>query len=120
MASQKPKMARQHPSKRTREAAPRKYQVVKYFTRRHLIECARLGLKWDYNRQVSEKVRELPEANYPVIRTLVHQHRHFQPCEPHIRCGVGGPNGLIAFIDVPMWYYDKLPQRRIPANLKAA
>ena len=32
-----------------------------YFSRNLLIEASRLGLKWDYNRQISERIAEVPD-----------------------------------------------------------
>jgi hypothetical protein len=69
--------------------------------------------RWDFNRQLdSHAVRSLPKDRhlaYPVIQQLVHEHRHFEPCEPHIRLVVD-IQGAVAIADVPMDYFDKLPK----------
>lgn len=102
--------------KRKRKNQKKKRAKVRYLTKAHLIECSRLGRKWRYNRQLSSKVRELPEGRYPVLYSLVHCHRQMNPCEPHMRLGIGGPEGLMAFVDVPMAYYEALPHHflRVP------
>jgi hypothetical protein len=87
---------------------------VKVFTRRHLVECAKLAHMWGFNRQLSDRVAELPEANYPVALTLLHRHRQGQPCEPHMRCRVLGPGErTLAYVDVPLDYYQRLPSEVI-------
>lgn len=87
---------------------------VKYFTRAHLIECADLGRKWGYNRQVDESVARVPEARYPVKIAMPHHHRQGVQCEEHVRCMVTGEGGqLIALIDLPVRYYLDLPVARV-------
>jgi hypothetical protein len=92
---------------------------VKYLTRSHLIECSDLGVGWGYNRQVSERVAELHEADYPVTFAMPHHHRGGVPCEAHVRCVVEGPNRLFLTVDMPVEYYRHLPvaRRRLPAAL---
>lgn len=88
---------------------------VRYFTRNLLIEASRLGLEWDYNRQISEQIAEVPDLNYPVTFFMDHHHRHGQPCEPHIRCLIS----LYPFTDgdvicdVPTDFFNSLPTKRV-------
>ena len=84
---------------------------TRYFTRNLLIEASRLGLQWDYNRQLSEQIAEVPDGKYPVDLAFVHKHRHGQPSEPHVRCVISlEPFSDAAVIcDVPTEFFEKLP-----------
>jgi hypothetical protein len=85
-----------------------------YFTRKHLIQAARLGQKWDFNRQLSDQIAEVPDLKFPVEACLVHNHRHGVPSEPHIRCMISLEpfNDGAVFCDVPTNYFKKLPKMR--------
>ncbi|MGE3408654.1 MAG: hypothetical protein AB7I37_17680 [Pirellulales bacterium] len=88
---------------------------VRYFTRNLLIEASRLGLEWDFNRQISEQIAEVPDRKYPVIFTLDHHHRHGQRCEPHVRCVISlepFTDGTV-ICDVPSDFFEKLPTMRL-------
>ena len=92
---------------------------IRYFTRSLLIKASKLGLKWDYNRQLSESIADVPDENYPVILHMDHHHRHGQQCEPHIRCVLS----LYPYIDsnlicdVPTDFFEKLPTKRIKSSV---
>ncbi len=83
----------------------------RYFTKRHLLECVKRGPEWGFNRQLNERIVELPEdLKYPVLYCLVHEHRAFEPCEPHMRCVVVySKKGDEFIVDVPMAFWHKLP-----------
>lgn len=94
---------------------------TRYFTRRLLIEASRLGLRWDYNRQLSERIAEVPDRKYPVDLAFVHRHRHGQP---HVRCviSLGPVQDDWVICDVPTEFFEKLPRvrkARAFANAKA-
>ena len=94
---------------------------VKYFTRSLLIEASRLGLEWDFNRQIDDRIAEVPDLKYPVLRSFVHNHRHGVPCEPHIRCVISlePMGGDIVICDVPTEFFNKLPAKRLkPLNAR--
>ena len=85
-----------------------------YFTRNHLIQASRLGLKWDFNRQLSDQITEVPDLKYPVEVFLVHNHRHGVRSEPHIRCLISlepfKDTGVIC--DVPTKFFEELPKMK--------
>lgn len=88
---------------------------VRYFTRNLLIEASRLGLEWDFNRQISEQIAEVPDLKYPVMFFMDHHHRHGQPSEPHIRCLISlhpFTDGDV-ICDVPTDFFEKLPTMRM-------
>lgn len=90
-------------------------KVVPYFTRNLLIEASRLGLEWDFNRQISEEIAEVPDLKYPVVFTLDHHHRHGQPCEAHVRCLISlepFTDGEV-ICDVPTDFFNRLPTMRL-------
>ena len=96
----------------TQAASP---QQQKYFTRRHLIEVAHQGLAWDYNRQLSERIAEIPDGRFSVESSIVHSFRRGAPCEPHIRCVVSlAPHreGVVC-CDVPIRFYEALPTEMV-------
>lgn len=86
--------------------------MIPYFTRKLLIQASRLGLLWDYNRQLSEKIAEVPDLKYQVEFHMPHHHRHFEPCEMHIRCIISlAPfKQDVVFCDVPVEFFNKLPR----------
>lgn len=99
----------------------KKERNTPYFTRKLLIEASRLGLEWDYNRQLSERIAEVPDLKYPVELFFIHTHRCGQPCEPHIRCMISLEpfKETVVFCDMPFEFFAKLPKMRarIPARL---
>jgi hypothetical protein len=106
------------------EDAMTKSHKTPYFTRKLLIEAARLGRKWNYNRQLSERIAEVPDLKYPVEFYFVHNHRFGRPSEPHIRCMISlAPfEDTVVFCDVPPEFFKKLPRKRTrrPAVLLSA
>lgn len=94
---------------------------VPYFTRKLLIEVSRKGLEWDYNRQLSERIAEVPDLKYPVEMSFVHEHRHGLPSEPHIRTVISLEPFSKAFVvaDMPIEFFDKLPRTTPKATTKA-
>jgi hypothetical protein len=92
--------------------------LTPYFTRKLLIEASRLGLEWDYNRQLSERIAEVPDLKYPVELFFIHTHRYGQPCEPHIRCMISLEpfKKSVVFCDMPFEFFNKLPRMRIPVT----
>ena len=85
-----------------------------FFTRKHLIQAARLGQKWNFNRQLCDEIAEVPDVKFPVEAFLVHNHRNGVRCEPHIRCMISltsFDDGAV-FCDVPTNYFKKLPKMR--------
>jgi len=99
-----------------------KSKTVRYFTRAALIEAANEAIKLDFNRQLEPaELRELPDALFPVIFHMPHFHRHFVPCEPHMRLMVELPadpkcsacGTVPGFIDVTNERFSKLPTRKL-------
>ena len=87
---------------------------TRYFTRNLLIEASRLGLRWDYNRQLSERIAEVPDRKYPVSLAFVHEHRHGLPSEPHVRCVISLEpfSDSVVVFDVPTEFFERLPRVR--------
>jgi hypothetical protein len=98
-----------HAKRRTRSSA---IPTIPYFTRDLLIEVSEKGLKWNYNRQISEQIAEVPDLKYPVIFHMPHHHRQFKRCEEHVRCVISlepfSSNDVIC--DVPIEFFIKLPR----------
>jgi hypothetical protein len=92
----------------------RRASLIPYFTKKLLIEASRLGVKWDFNRQISERIAEVPDLNYPVVDFLFHDHRYGQPCERHIRCVISLEpfKEDVVFCDMPIEFFKKLPKMR--------
>lgn len=89
-----------------------KTKKIPYFTRALLIEASHLGLKWDYNRQISERIAEVPDLHYEVEIYMPHHHRYFKPCEEHIRCMISLEpfKQTVVFCDMPVEFFKKLPR----------
>lgn len=98
----------------------------RYFTKALLVECANNWDIWDFNRQLSEEVKELPDLFFPVLYAMVHKHAFFKRREAHIRCevllspapGIRMMHGKDAswagerhscFVDVPLEFFNDLP-----------
>lgn len=83
-------------------------KTIIYFTKKQLLEVAKNGRKWRFNRQIRHKdVRRLEVARYPVRLHFVHQHRIIRRCEDHMRCVVWTPSCDLIF-DVPMEFFERL------------
>lgn len=75
-----------------------------------------------YNRTLpDELIAELPDDKFfPIIFTLLHEHKAGVACEPHVRCIImtsdneGHRNQLI--LDMEMGIFDRLPEVEIPEN----
>lgn len=81
-----------------------------------LLEAAKLGPKWDYNRQLCDKkIAELPNGRYKIVDTLPHYHAYFQRVPEHRRLMVQMPKGY-CFVDVPMSFFGRV----VDDSLKAA
>ena len=104
-----------------REAKRRAEQrtvAVPYFTRKLLMDASRLGVEWDFNRQISEKISEVPSGlKFPVTFFMEHNHRRMKRCEPHVRCVILLEPGRDVICDVTIEFFQKLPMVRIPARL---
>ena len=104
-----------------REAKRRAEQrtvAVPYFTRKLLMDASRLGVEWDFNRQISEKISEVPSGlKFPVTFFIEHNHRRMKRCEPHVRCVILLEPGRDVICDVTIEFFQKLPMVRIPARL---
>ena len=88
---------------------------VKYFTKPLLQEAARNAEKWDFNRQLDQDaINSLPDARFPVTLTLLHHHRHGEPAEEHMRAMVVlDDKGGIAIVDMPLEFWDRLPEATV-------
>lgn len=104
-----------------REAKRRAEQrtvAVPYFTRELLMDASRLGIKWDYNRQVSEQISEVRSGlRFPVTFFMEHNHRRMKRCEPHVRCVILLAPGRDVICDVSMEFFQSLPKVQIRARL---
>ncbi len=67
------------------------------------------GIKWDFNRQLdSDAIRKIPKNGlYPVSMMMEHNHRHFKPCETHMRLMIELPR-CPGFADVPIEFLNTL------------
>lgn len=104
-----------------REAKRRAEQrtvAVPYFTRGLLMDASRLGIDWDYNRQISEEISEVPSGlRFPVTFFMEHNHRRMKRCEPHVRCVIMLEPGRHVICDMTIEFFQALPMVRIPARL---
>ena len=95
----------------------KKTRLVKYFTKALLQEAARYAEQWDFNRQLDlDAINTLPDARFPVVCTLLHHHRHGVLSEPPMRAReVMDANGGTASVDMPLEFWNALPEARVPA-----
>jgi hypothetical protein len=92
--------------------------AVPYFTRQLLMDASRLGIEWDFNRQISEKISEVPSGlRFPVTFVMEHNHRRMQRCEPHVRCVIMLEPGRYVICDVTIEFFQSLPKVQIRAHL---
>lgn len=90
---------------------------MKYMTRKLLADFLNQQDGWGYNRQiVPAAVRAVTKGQprntrYPVQFVMVHEHKAGVPVEPHSRCLIVlDEKGGSAMIDMPIPYYDPLPE----------
>lgn len=89
---------------------------MKYMTRKLLADFLKKQDEWGFNRQIDPAaVRavtkgQLRNTRYPVQFVMVHEHKAGVPVEPHYRCMIVlNEKGGSALIDMPVSYYDSLP-----------
>ena len=95
----------------------KKTRLIKYFTKAILQKAARNAEKWDYNRQLDlNAINSVPDARIPVCFSMPHEHRHGEPAETHVRAMVVmDDEGGIAFVDMPVSFWNALPVKRVAA-----
>jgi hypothetical protein len=92
--------------------------AVPYFTRQLLMDASRLGVEWDFNRQISEEISEVPSGHkFPVTFFMEHNHRRMKRCEPHVRCVIMLEPGHSVICDMTCEFFHALPMVRVPARL---
>lgn len=81
-----------------------------YLNRTHFIEVAKRATEWDFNRQISlDWATKLPQGqDFPIQMSFEHNHRRFEPCEPHTRLVIETPN-CTAVVDVTNEFFATLP-----------
>ena len=73
-----------------------------------LMEAAKKGPLWDYNRQLDDKkLSSIADRRYPILEVLPHFHAFMKPVEEHRRLVVE-INDAIAIVDVPMDFYQRV------------
>lgn len=104
--------------KEAKRRAEQRTVAVPYFTRALLMDASRLGIEWDFNRQISEKISEVPSGHkFPVMFFMEHNHRRMKRCEPHVRCVIQiGPRQQV-ICDMTIEFFQSLPMVRIPARI---
>lgn len=101
-----------------KQSAEQRTVAIPYFTRKLLMDASRLGIEWDFNRQISEEISEVPTgAKFPVTFYMEHNHRRMKRCEPHVRCVIQiGPRQQV-ICDMTIEFFQALPMVRVPARL---
>lgn len=109
---------REAKKKEAKRRAEQRTVAVPYFTRQLLMDASRLGIEWDYNRQISEEISEVPSGHkFPVTFFMEHHHRRMKRCEPHVRCLIQiGPRQQV-ICDMTIEFFHSLPMVRVPARL---
>ena len=104
--------------KEAKRRAEQRTIAVPYFTRQLLMEASRLGIEWDFNRQISENISEVPSGlKFPVTFYMEHNHRRMKRCEPHVRCVIQiGPREQV-ICDVTTDFFQSLPMVQVRACL---
>jgi hypothetical protein len=80
-----------------------------------------------YNRTIpTEVIDELPDDKFfPIVFSMLHEHRAGVPCEPHVRCMIAVPrknseNMDQLLLDMDSGIYDALPTVEIPSEKETA
>ena len=98
--------------------AEQRMVAIPYFTRKLLMDASRLGIEWDFNRQISEEISEVPSGQkFPVTFVMEHNHRRMKRCEPHVRCVILLEPGRHVICDVTMKFFQSLPKVQMRAGL---
>lgn len=87
----------------------RKKPNMLYFTRKLLLEAARLGSKWNLGWFLTKEVAELPDHKYPVEAFEVRCHHDDQVCEPFVRCFIRLEEEFL-LCDMPIEFFERICQ----------
>ncbi len=98
-------------------------QSVKYLTKETLRELLVKQVEWSLNRQINESdveefIAPQPDnTRYPLILFMLHEHQGGARVEPHYRCQlVLSEVPDISIVDVPMDFYDRLPNAEVSGD----
>jgi hypothetical protein len=96
-------------------------KTIKYFDKSLLKTINYFSSKiLQYNRTLSPAfIDTLPDDKlFPVVFTLLHEHKAGQPCDPHMRCMIAvqdlAGNFHRVMLDVEMRLYERLPTAEVP------
>jgi hypothetical protein len=74
-----------------------------------------------FNRTLTDAViDDLPDDKFfPIVFTMIHEHRAGVPCEPHVRCMITVPDKLTnkmirLTLDIDTSIFDALPEVELP------
>lgn len=81
--------------------------------------------QFQYNRTMEPSfIAQLPENKiFPIVFTMIHEHRAGKPCEPHVRAMIAVPkigevDGLSdrIILDINSYLFDIIPEITVPEN----
>ncbi len=84
----------------------KKERNTPYVTRKLLIEAARMGPRWDYPNQISERIEEVPDHKYLVHDVIKFDGTDFVTCVISLKPF----RETVVYCDVPLsFYFRRLP-----------
>mgnify|MGYP003650023387 FL=1 len=88
---------------------------IPVITKQQLVNANQWAIDIGYNRAVeSDPLEKLldnydEEIRFPILLSIVHEHKGGEPCEPHMRCEIIlGPTGPKILVDVDMDMFQRL------------
>jgi hypothetical protein len=88
---------------------------IPVITKNQLVEANQWAINVGYNRAVEiaplEKLLDnySEDIRFPILLSILHEHRAGEPCEPHMRCQIVlGPTGPKILVDVDMDLFERL------------
>lgn len=84
---------------------------IRTVDRQQLAEVIHVGEHHDYNRQAKWEVLDVlkPGETMQLGLAMIHRHRCMDDYEPHARCALLHDGKLMAFVDVPIDLFNRLP-----------
>ncbi len=105
------KTYRQHHSEATKRGiAKKRLDTIVTINKDKFAEIVARQDRWDLNRQIEPRyLNDWPaEATHRLHFVMFHYHRRFQLCEEHVRTRLSCNGRHIAYIDMPLRYWQRL------------
>jgi hypothetical protein len=86
---------------------------MQWITKAQLLEATEMDKVWGFNRALRlDYVESLPDGQYPVIESFVHDAKGGHDSKPHMRLVIDLPHGM-GMVDVPLDFFFGIAHNRL-------